>query len=85
MSIEKQQDAILSWLKSLGHRVEFDIPAHTEPREYRSCLRKRRYATEPSCSPAERAYSCRFCFGWHKATNWKNVNGQQAGKNRETS
>lgn len=37
--------------------------------ELRSCLRKIRYNLEPTCTMTQIAYPCRFCGGWHKATN----------------
>lgn len=34
--------------------------------EYRSCLLKTRYPTQPALpSMAFRAYACDFCGGWH--------------------
>jgi len=36
--------------------------------EMRSCVIKKRYSLEPTCTLNQYAYHCAFCQGWHKAT-----------------
>jgi hypothetical protein len=36
--------------------------------ELRSCLKKIKYTTQPTCTMDQYAYPCGFCNGWHKAT-----------------
>lgn len=56
--------SIENWLRSKGHKVE----RQGDTFEQRSCLTKKRYSIEPSCTMTDYAYRCGFCSGWHKAT-----------------